>query len=95
MVGQLLRRERLAWQQRTGKRVADVWKDFGVLRPTLYLWESPRGRPDSVDLRRLMEFYGCPETLIAEALRLRSLPASSSEDSGSAVALEEAPTVTP
>jgi hypothetical protein len=77
MVGQLLRRERLAWQQRTGKRVEDLTASFGMTRPTLYLWESTRGRADPMDIRRLLEFYGCPEALVTEALRLRSLPLAS------------------
>ena len=94
VVGQLLRRERRAWQARTKKRIAELTAAACVARPTLFLWESPRGRIDARDLRRLLEFYGCPEELIAEALRLRSLPSDPSQDSARAGAFEDAPTVT-
>jgi transcriptional regulator with XRE-family HTH domain len=69
MLGPFLR----GLRQRARIRVAEVVTALEVPRPTLYLWEGPRSRPDPVALRRLCEFYGAAETEIAEALRLRSL----------------------
>lgn len=75
MVGDVMRQARLRWCAAHGKRVDDVTEALQVPRPTLYLWESARGRPDPVDIRRVLTFYECGEDEICEALRLRSLPA--------------------
>lgn len=54
-------------------KVADVSAATGIPKPTIYMWEGPRSRPDPVDIRKLCTFYGASEDQIAESLRLRSL----------------------
>jgi predicted DNA-binding transcriptional regulator AlpA len=70
MLGSHLRALRLKSETPT---VAEVCEKHGIARPTLYLWEGPRSRPEPTEIRRLCVFYGAAESDIAEALRLRSL----------------------
>jgi transcriptional regulator with XRE-family HTH domain len=88
MLGPFLQERR----KESGRRVLEVVAHMGVSKATVYLWESALSRPDPVDIRRLLQFYGCSEEQIAEALRLRSLclavdpsavsaPSETSEDS--------------
>lgn len=104
-VGDYLRKMRRRWEKRRGTQsaeseetaVQEVLRRLSIPRPTLYLWESARSRVDPVDVRRLLTVYGCPETEIAEALRLRSLSPDSSSpsdppsDAGAESELDEEP----
>lgn len=71
MLGAFLRKAREAH----GLDVREVAIALGIPRATIYMWESPRSRPDPVDIRRLLTHYGCDESEISEALVLRSMPA--------------------
>jgi len=67
-LGEYLRDRRLA----AGRGVTETGRGLRIPRQTLYLWESSRSKPDPVYIRRLLEFYGCPEREISFALDLRS-----------------------
>lgn len=56
------------------KTVAEVCAELGVPKPTLYMWEGPRSRPDPVDIRRMCALYNAKQRDITKALELRSLP---------------------
>jgi transcriptional regulator with XRE-family HTH domain len=100
MVGVRLRRARLDWQRRTKKRIAELVDEVGIPKPTIFAWESERFKVDPVDLRRLLEFYGTPESEILDALDLRSRPAghvASNEPAGldDPLTVEDFPTPVP
>lgn len=69
MVGEYLRARRAE----SGRKAVDIIAVMKISRPLLYAWETGRVQIDPVDVRRLLELYGCAEDVIAEALRLRSI----------------------
>lgn len=67
-LGALLRSRRLGASIRT----IEMARRLGKGRTTIFLWETDRGRPDPVDIRRWCEACQAPESVIAQALDLRS-----------------------
>lgn len=62
-------------------RAADVSEALSVPKPTLYYWESAKGRPDPVQIRRLCELYAATPEQLARALLLRAQdPVTKDED---------------
>ncbi len=74
MSGEHLGEHLRALRKRSGLRATDVCAALGVPRPTLYMWEGRRARPDPEDIRRLCAHYGADREELAHALDLRSLP---------------------
>ena len=70
MVGEYLREARM----RSGLSARVIAAKLGFHSNQLYFWEPERVRVDPRDIRRLQQLYGCGESEIAEALRLRSMP---------------------
>lgn len=68
LLGQFLR------DLRGDRSAKEVYEALGVPKPTFYMWEGPRSRPDPTDLKRLLDFYGVDADQELEAFRLRSEP---------------------
>lgn len=79
-----------ARRKASGKKLGEIAAHMGIARSTIFWWEGPKSRAEPASIRKLLEFYGCNEIEIAEALRLRSLVPSATPSEG--VAFEDAPT---
>jgi hypothetical protein len=73
-LGEFLREQR----ERAGVTARHVYETLGIPKPTFYAWEAERTLVDPIDIRRVLEFYGSPESVISRALDLRSREAPAS-----------------